>query len=55
MSTEASDGSRVTRTIRVAGPLDRQDAEALVLEVRRLAQQHGVILSHVDVERVMGE
>ena len=45
----------MTRTIRLAGPLDRQDAEALALEVRRVAQQHGVILSYVNVERVMDE
>ena len=55
MTTESSDESSVTRTIRVAGPLDRQEAEALALEVRRAAQRHGVILSHVSVERVMDE
>ena len=55
MTTEASHENIVTRTIRVAGPLDRQDAEALALEVRRVAQRHGIILSHVSVERVMDE
>jgi len=55
VSTESAIESSVTRTIRVAGPLDRQDAEALALEVRRLAQRHGVTLSHVSVERVMDE
>ena len=55
MTAESSDESNVTRTIRVAGPLDRQDAEALALEVRRVARRHGVTLSHVSVERVMDE
>lgn len=44
-----------TRTITVAGALDRLQAEALALELRRLAWSHGIELGRVKIETVVDE
>jgi hypothetical protein len=41
-----------TQTIRVMGDLSRAEAEALQLEVKRLARRHGVHIVRVRVERI---
>lgn len=43
-------GDRIT--VRV--PLDRRGAEALQLEMRRLARRYGIEIRAVDVKRVKG-
>ena len=54
--TTASDPPAVpTRAIKVAGRFDRLEAEALALEVRRLARSHGIELARLSVERVEDE
>jgi hypothetical protein len=55
IAMDAEPESAVTRTIKVTGAIDRVEAEALVLEVRRLARHHGLDLVQVSVERVADE
>jgi len=54
--TRASDPPTApTRAITVAGSFDRLEAEALALEVRRLARLHGIELTRLSVERATDE
>lgn len=54
--SSASDSPTVpTRTVKVAGRFDRLEAEALALEVRRLARLHGIELARLRVERAEDE
>ena len=41
--------------IEITGPLDRPAAEALWLEIRRLAERHGVEVGEFRIEEVTGE
>lgn len=44
------DSARTVRRIELAGDLDRHAAEALQLEVRRLAKRHGIDIEEVRME-----
>jgi hypothetical protein len=56
LRSTASDPPTVpTRAIKVAGTFDRLDAEALALEIRRLARVHGIELTRLSVERAEDE
>lgn len=41
--------------IEIIGPFDRRDAEALQLELRRLAKRHGVEIEDLRIEEVRDE
>jgi hypothetical protein len=43
------------RTLALTGVLDRQAAELLQIEIRRLARRHGLTISGLRVERADGE
>lgn len=55
MSTTSDSLDVPTREIKVAGTFDRLEAEALALEVRRLARLHGIELARLRVERAEDE
>jgi hypothetical protein len=38
------------RRIEIRGSLDRRAAEGLELEIRRLAQRHGVVIKQIRIE-----
>jgi hypothetical protein len=46
----ARPGGPVTK-VKVSGPIDRRDAEALRLAIRRLAERHNVTIGEIRVAR----
>lgn len=46
--------TRVTRQVEIAGAPDRPAAEALYLELRRLAERHGVTLRALRIVPLRG-
>ena len=47
---EEPSGERTTR-LEISGKMDRHAAEALQLELRRLAKRHGVDIKEVRIDR----
>ena len=46
---------QIRRRIEISGDLNRHAAEALYLEVRRLARRYGVDIKEFRIEKVTGE
>ena len=40
----------VSRRLEIRGELDRRAAESLEIEIRRLAQRHGVVIKEIRIE-----
>ena len=55
MTTASDPPTAPIRAITVVGRFDRLEAEALALEVRRLARLHGIELIRLSVERAEDE
>ena len=50
--TDERNSRKIVHRIEIAGDLGRQDVEALELEIRRLAQQNGVEIAELRIEKV---
>jgi hypothetical protein len=50
--TRRTRAERTIRRIEITGDMDRHAAEALYLELRRLAQRHGLEVADVRVDKV---
>jgi hypothetical protein len=55
MSIEQDDLAQVVHRMEIAGNLGRHAAEALQLEIRRLAKRHGVEIAELRIEKVVDE
>ena len=55
MSIERNDVTQVVHRMEIAGDLGRHAAEALQLEIRRLAKRHGVEITDLRIEKEVDE